>query len=209
MAFSISFLAYRPRIPTAVLSLASGAFLMLGMSGSPLAAGLPKHFHKNASRDIGSGLQCVAGTATDDDGMNGRAHVYVEDTRTHAIQWAASIPLRKGWYQNQATHCLGDGQKVYALVQSETTSQASLSQTFISVVTMNRMDGHIDSVSPVRVPGVHGAVSAWVGEEPEHFAKVDGKIVVTGEYLLMNNRDDIKPFIAHPEDITSTDASPP
>lgn len=207
MASSTPVFTSGPNKPASLLSIACGAVFMFGISGSLLAANLPKHFHKNASKDLGSGLQCVVGTATDEDGMNGRAYVYIEDTRTHTIRWTVPIPLRKDWYQNQATHCLGEDQKVYALVQSDTMSQASLSQTFISVVTLNRTSGHIDSVSPVKVPNVHGAISAWVDQDSGHFEQVDGKIVVSGEYLLTNNRDDIRPFTASPQEPSGNGAS--
>jgi hypothetical protein len=171
------------------------------------AASLPPHFQSNAKADVGPGLRCVVGNATDADGLNARAYVAVEDTKTHKVRWATAVPLDKNWYQNQATHCLGDGNRVLAVVQSDTTSEASLSQTFVDVVTLDAGTGRLESVDPVKVPNVHGATSTFVDAGESNFRLIDGKPVVTGQYFQVSNRDDIKPFIASPEHIAATSGS--
>lgn len=84
--------------------------VLIALAGGPVqarsAASRPAHFDSNAAVDLGDGLTCVVGNATDADGMNARAWVTVEDKATHKVRWATPVPLAKGWYQNQATHCL-------------------------------------------------------------------------------------------------------
>jgi len=162
------------------------------------AANLPPHFDANAKASIGHGLQCVVGNATDADGMNARAWVTVEDAKSHRVRWATAVPLDKNWYQNQATHCLSDGNRVLAVVQSDTMSEAATAQTFVEVATLDVATGHLESLDPVKIPGFHGAASMRVDNGEENFRLIDGKPVVKGQYFVLSNRDDIKPFSASP-----------
>jgi hypothetical protein len=184
----------RGRLTVTALMLAS----ILGGVPAISAASLPPHFQANAKSEAGPGLTCVAGSSTDADGMNARAFVVIEDTKSHKIRWATAVPLEKGWYQNQATHCLSDGGHVLAIIQSDTTSESTLAQTFVDVATFDTGTGRLTSTSPVKVPDVHGAVSAFVDSESSNFKLIDGKPVVTGQYFLLSNRDDMKPFTASP-----------
>lgn len=176
--------------------------LLASLCGPALAgssATVPAGFKAYATTDIGGHRQCVVGSATDDDGMNARAFVYVEDTATHKPQWVTPLPLgNPDWYQNRATHCLGDAGKVYALVQDDTQSQASLSQTFVTVATLDAASGKVQATQRVKVPEVKGGVSAWVNEGSDHFRLEGGKVVVTGEYFQTSDRDVHKPFTASP-----------
>jgi hypothetical protein len=168
------------------------------------AASLPPHFEANAKVDVGSGLRCVVGNATDADGMNSRAWVTVEDMKTHKVRWATPVPLDKNWYQNQATHCLSDGKRVLAVIQSDTMSEAATAQTFVEVATLDVGSGHLESLDPVKIPGFHGAASMRVDDGEDNFRLIDGKPVVKGQYFVLSNRDDIKPFSASPSPAVKT-----
>jgi len=196
-----------PRSSSAHRSLlAATAFLAVtaGTVQTSRAASLPQHFDINAKADVGPGLRCVVGNATDADGMNARAWVTIEDAKTHKLRWATPVPLDKDWYQSQATHCLGDGNRVLAVIQSDTMPEAATSQTFVEVATLDVATGHLESLDPVKIPGFHGAASMRVDNGDENFRMVDGKPVVKGQYFVLNNRDDIKPFSASPSPAVKT-----
>lgn len=183
------------------------AVASFGLAQVSHAASLPPHFQANAKADIGPTLRCVVGNATDADGLNARAWVSIEDTKAHKVRWATPVPLDKNWYQNQATHCLGDGNRVQAVIQSDTASETSLSQTFVDVATFDVATGRLQSVDPVKAPGAHGATSTFVDEGDANFQLVDGKPVVTGQYFQISNRDDVKPFTASPSPSPGTKAN--
>jgi|GEM_PF-6135934 len=177
----------------------------LGCAVASEAANLPLHFDTNATASMGKDLRCIVGNATDGDGMNARAWVTVEDAKNHNLRWATPIPLEKNWYQNQATHCLSDGNRVLAVIQSDTMSEAATSQTFVEVATLNAATGRIESLDPVKIPGFHGAASMRVDEGVENFQLVGGKPVVKGQYFALSNRDDVKPFSASPTPAVKVD----
>src|SRR3982751_5537261 len=77
-----SFTRHNLLVAAALLAASAGAVQ------TSQAANLPPHFDANANASIGQGFQCVAGNATDADGMNARAWVTVEDANTHKVRWA-------------------------------------------------------------------------------------------------------------------------
>ena len=162
------------------------------------AASRPAHFDANAAVDLGDGLACVVGNATDADGMNARAWVTVEDKATHKVRWATPVALAKGWYQNQATHCLKNGKQVQALIQSDTASEASTAQTFVDVASFDEATGRLLTVAPVTAPGVHGKVSLSVGKDTSNFRLKDGQPVVHGTWSMLPDRATDTPFTASP-----------
>lgn len=175
---------------------------VLALAGSHVetshAASRPAHFDANASFDLGGGFSCFVGNATDADGMNARAWVTVEDAKTHKVRWATPVPLAKGWYQNQATHCLKNGRQVQALIQSDTASEASTAQTFVDVASFDEATGRLLTVAPVTAPGVHGRVSLSVGKDTSNFRLKDGQPVVTGTWSMLPDRVTDTPFTASP-----------
>lgn len=179
-------------VATALLAASGGAVQ------TSRAATLPPHFEPNAKVDVGSGLRCVVGNATDADGMNARAWVVVEDIKTHKVRWATNVPLEKGWYQNQATHCLENGKKVQALIQSDTASEAATAQTFVDVASFDGTTGKLLSVEPVTAPGVHGKVSLTVDKAASNFQLKNGHAVVTGTWSMLPDRAEDTPFTASP-----------
>ncbi|URX62050.1 hypothetical protein KR767_18695 [Luteibacter anthropi] len=178
--------------------LAFSAVVSLGCASASQAASRPAHFDANASVDLGDGFTCVVGNVTDADGMNARAWVSIEDKVTHKVRWATPVPLAKGWYQNQATHCLKNGKQVEALIQSDTASEASSAQTFVDVASFDETTGRLSSVAPVTAPGVHGRVSLSVDKDGSNFRLKDGQPVVTGTWSMLPDRATDTPFTASP-----------
>jgi hypothetical protein len=180
----------------------SGPLLVLVLLlASPLvskAANVPAHFEKYAMTDLGSGLSCVVGAATKKgESSDGRAYVYLEESASHNIRWITPIPLRPGWYQNRASHCVAAGDSVYALVQSDTNAVPVLSQTLISIATLNQASGHLEANDIVKVPDLKGAHTVFVYDGAENFRFADGKIVVTGEWATKGDAVDTRtPFKA-------------
>lgn len=124
---------------------------LLAMWASPLvskAVAMPAHFTSYAMTDIGGGLRCIVGNTTDE-GLNGRAYVYVVALATHKVRWVTRVPLTPDSYQNRATHCLADDSKVYALDQTDTSYSQALPKTLVDVAVLDRVTGHINSAEKV------------------------------------------------------------
>lgn len=173
-------------------------FILSTMPFVSSAAKIPAGFESYAKVEAGEGLQCVVGDITDQDAMNGRAYVYLEEKKTHRIQWSVRIPLPPNRYQNRATHCLSDPGKIYVLVQSDTSQAQALSQTFVDVVTMDKTTGRIESTGRVIAAQAGRAPSTWVEAGAGNFRMENGKIVVTGKYFNLQDPDTRKSFTASP-----------
>lgn len=170
--------------------------LLVGMPLVCQAAKIPAGFDLYAKTDAGEGLQCVVGDVTDEDAMNGRAYIYLEDTRSHNVRWVTSVPLRPNRYQNRATHCLSDAGKIYALVQSDTSQAQALSQTFVDLVTLNEATGRIESTEKVIAGEAGRTPSTWVEAGAQNFRRDNGKLIVTGKYFNLQDPDARKTFTA-------------
>jgi hypothetical protein len=160
------------------------------------AASIPANFEKYATTDVGSGLRCVVGAVIKKGEMSdGRAYVYMEESASHKIRWITPIPLRAGWYQNRASHCVAAGDAIYALVQSDTNAVPVMSQTLVSIAALNRASGHMEPSDPVIASNLRGAHTVFVYEGAENFRFADGKIVVTGEWATKGDAADTRtPF---------------
>lgn len=161
------------------------------------AASVPAHFKSYSMTDIGGGLRCIAGDTTNE-GSDGRAYVYLVDLTSHKMRWITKIPLPPNRFQNRATHCLADGNKVYAVVQSDTSPSQALSQTFVDVATLDKSTGKLVSTAKVIAPEAGRAPSTWVDDGANNFRMENGKIVVTGQFFNLDNPDVRKPFTASP-----------
>jgi len=173
--------------------------MLLAAPAVSKAAQVPANFKPYATTDIGGGLSCVVGATTKHgEGLDERAYVYLEESASHQIRWITPIPLRPGWYQNRAAHCAAAGDSIYALVQSDTNAVPVLSQTLISVATLNAANGHLGTNDIVRVSDMKGAHTVFVYEGAENFRLEDGKIVVTGEWATKGDAADTRtPFQIH------------
>jgi len=156
-------------------------------------AEIPAGFSSYASESIGGNRQCVVGAATDEDGMNHKPVVYLAETSGRPV-WVRSLDLPADAHQGRATHCLGEGGALYLLLQSDTQSQQSLSQTLLHAVKLDAGSGATVARAELRVPGASGAMSAWVGEDPAGFAWRDGGLEVNGQYARSGERDRAQPF---------------
>ncbi|WP_153242505.1 hypothetical protein [Frateuria defendens] len=179
-----------PGLPLVALALLLAAPLV------SKAAKVPANFEKYATTDVGSGLSCVVGATTSKgESSDERAYVYLEESASHKIRWITSIPVRPGWYQNRASHCVAAGDSIYALVQSDTNAVPVLSQTLISIATLNQASGHMEANDIVKVPDLKGAHTVFVYDGAENFRFEDGKIVVAGEWATKGDAADTRtPF---------------
>ena len=148
----------------------------------------PANVDVYATTDIGGGQQCLAGAAADRDGMHERPVVYLARAGGGFL-WHTQLPIPPDYYQGRATHCAVRHDAVYVLVQMDTDSQQSTSQTLLRVVELDRRRGTLLASRDLAVPGVSSAYSAWVDEDGGHFGFAGGKLVISGTYELMSERD--------------------
>lgn len=160
-----------------------------------------KTFHLYGSTAVEGG-ECVAGDATKE-GMDGRAYVYLKDSKTRQPRWMTAIPLADAdMYQNRATHCIAMDGALFVLVQTDTNQATSLSQTLLSVTELSPATGKIISNQDVDIPGIDDAYSAWVEKGSKGFHEENGQIRIAGQYFMMENAEKRMPFTftvaAHP-----------
>lgn len=149
---------------------------------------LPPSVDIYAKTDIGSGQRCMTGARADDDGMNGKPVAYLGNSRG-AMAWHVTLPLPSNTYQARATHCAGTPSTLYVLVQGDTQSEQSLSQTLLEVVAINRSTGVVTASKPVDVPNIKATHTTWVEAGSSHFLARGGNLVITGKYALLSDRD--------------------
>ncbi|SDY19920.1 hypothetical protein SAMN04487939_101198 [Lysobacter sp. yr284] len=164
-------------------------------STAPMSTEIPQGFSSYASESIGDNKQCVAGTATDEDGMNQRPVAYLAQASGKPI-WTRVLDLPSDTYQSRATHCLRQGDALYVLLQSDTQPEQSLSQTLLRVVKLNLADGAVQAGADVVVPGAKGAYSARVDEGGKHLRWDNGNLVVSGQYFQLDAPDQRSDFTA-------------
>jgi len=160
------------------------------------AAKVPASFEQYATTDVGSGLSCVVGAITHKgEHSTERAYVYLEESKSHEVRWITAIPVRPGWYQNRASHCVAAGDVIYTLVQSDTNAIPVLSQTLISIAALDKISGHMRANDIVKVPDLKGAHTVFIDGGAQSFRFQDGKIVVVGEWATKGDAADTRtPF---------------
>lgn len=156
---------------------------------------IPQGFSSYASESIGDNKQCVAGAASDEDGMNQRPVAYLAQASGKPI-WTRTLDLPADTYQSRATHCLRQGDALYVLLQSDTQPEQSLSQTLLRVVKLNLADGTVRAGGDVVVPGAQGAYSALAEEGAKHLRWDNGNVVVSGQYFQLDAPDQRRDFSA-------------
>lgn len=180
-----------PAAPTSSATAAPAA----SASAAATETVIPAGFSSYASESIGDGRQCVVGAAVDEDGLNQKPVVYIEQTSGKPV-WTRVLELPKDTYQSRATHCLHQDNALYVLLQSDTQPQQSLSQTLLRVVELDAGNGALRGGADVTVSGVQGAYSALVGEGAQHLRWSDGQLVVAGQYFLLDAPDQRTDFQA-------------
>lgn len=150
---------------------------------------IPAGFSSYASESIGAGRQCVVGATVDEDGMNQKPVVYVEQINGKPV-WSRSLDLPADTQQSRATHCVAEGDALYVLLQSDTQpQQQALSQTLLRVVKLDAGNGAVRGAGDVAVAGAQGAYSAVVGEGAQHLRWIDDRLSVSGQYFLLDQPD--------------------
>lgn len=162
---------------------------------TPMSTQIPQGFSSYASESIGDNRRCVAGAATDEDGMNQRPVVYLAQASGKPI-WVHALALPADTYQSRATHCLRQGDALYVLLQSDTQPAQTLSQTLLRVVKLDLADGAMQAGGDVAVAGAQGAYSAQVDEGADRLRWENGGVVVSGQYFALDAPDQRKDFTA-------------
>ncbi|GGA38529.1 hypothetical protein [Dyella nitratireducens] len=153
-------------------------------AGAKLPSGVSVYAHET----IDNGQKCLVGAKSDQDGLNERPVVYLADA-TGGFTWHASLKIPADTYQGRATHCVASPAALFVLVQVDTQSEQSLSQTLLKVVKLDRKTGAVLATKDVAVPGVSAAYSASVDEGGDNFKAENGSLVIKGSYELMSDRD--------------------
>ncbi|MGF6709313.1 hypothetical protein QFZ41_000277 [Luteibacter sp. W1I16] len=125
---------------------------------------------------------CSVGSVGDEDGLNRRPYAEWSDARKGGVSWSKKLDIPELFYEGRATHCLRQRGSLFVLLQLDTYSQRSMSQDVLHLVKLRVSDGLIESDTEVLVPGVSGAYSAWVEEDPSSFREKQGEIVIVGKY---------------------------
>jgi hypothetical protein len=141
----------------------------------------PDHFTAYASQPVGDNRICVAGRTTDADGIHQKPVAYVAEQASKRVLWIARLDVPTDMYQSRATHCARHGDSLYLLLQSDTQSEQTLSQTLLRVVKLNAASGTMQLQKDVDVPA---AYSVWVDEGANRFAWNGDRLVITGHDLL-------------------------
>ena len=137
---------------------------------------LPAHFSAYKSEAIGNTQHCIVGASTDEDGMYEKPVAYVLGANKRK-RWVAQLDVPADMYQARATHCARRGNTLFVLVQSDTQSGQSLSQTALYVVQINVATGKVQLQHEVIVPD---AYSAWVDKDSLNFLWRANRLVITG-----------------------------
>lgn len=138
---------------------------------------LPNRFTAYTSESIDKHRLCVVGTITDEDSMNQKPVVYVAEATSKRVLWMTRLDLPADMYQSRATHCTRHGNALFVLLQSDTQSEQTLSQTLLRVVRLDAESGTVQLQRDVDVPT---AYSAWVDEGSIHFQWNGDRLVITG-----------------------------
>jgi len=155
---------------------------------------LPANFTSYASESIGKNILCHVGAVTGDDGMNQKPIAYAENVQSKQVLWVAKLNLPPDSFQSRATHCTSSGDSTFVLLQSDTQSEQTLSQTLLRVVKLETKTGALQAQRNVDVPK---AYSAWVDEGASHFQWQGNALVVSGNYRLSSDNDSQAQFTVH------------
>jgi hypothetical protein len=179
-----------PSIDAPSFSTGKGYATVTTKSASPspskeLHRNVPQGFSSYAVETISNNNQCVVGAVVDDDGTNQKPFVYVVDPRTKQVAWSEELDLPANTYQSRATHCLESDGSLFVLLQSDTQSEQTLSQTLLRVEKLNVNDGSLKGSEDISLPSVNGAYSAWVDDEKASFHIEKNLIAVSGHYYKL------------------------
>lgn len=153
---------------------------------SRAAASIPAYFSEYASEPFSTGQRCVVGATTDNDGMNQRPVAYVVGAKGKQLVWVDKLMLPPNTFQSRATHCTSSDHSLFVLLQSDTQSEQTLSQTLLRVVKIDPATGSVQMQQNIEL---HGALSIWVDEGPSHFQWKGNALIVSGNERLQSSPD--------------------
>ena len=159
-----------------------------------VALKVPANFTSYASESIGRNLLCHVGAVTGDDGMEQKPVVYAENEKDKKILWVKHLQLPPNTFQSRATHCAGSGDAAFVLIQSDTQSEQTLSQTLLRVVKLNADTGALITQQDLNVPK---AYTAWVAEGAGRFKWQGNAMVIAGNYRPSSDDANQPEFTAH------------
>lgn len=141
-------------------------------------ARVPASFSEYASAPMSNGGRCVVGATTDDDGMNERPIAYATPANGKQPSWVDEFSLPSHVFQSRATHCASSDRALFVLLQSDTQSEQSLSQTLLRVVRIDPATGKVQAKRDIQIPGTY---STWVTAGPSHFRWNGNSLIVSGQ----------------------------
>ena len=174
------------------LSSAAASSSQRPSSSATVAPALPPDVQLYATSDAGVNRQCMVGATTDETGMNQKPVVYLREQGRFA--WKRDLPLPRNTFQARATHCAATANKLFVLVQGDTQSEQTLSQTLLEVVELDEADGKTLAVRSIDVPNVSAAHTTWVEKGSDKFRLQGGSLMVAGRYALLSDRDKVSDF---------------
>ena len=161
-------------------------------SSEVVAPQLPPDVQLYATTDAGANRQCLVGAATDETGMNQKPVVYLREQAKFA--WKRDLPLPRDTFQARATHCVATANELFVLIQGDTQSEQTLSQTLLELVELTKADGRTLATRSIDVPNVSVAHTTWVEKGNGNFRLRGGSLMVTGRYALLSDRDKMSGF---------------
>ncbi|WP_324908591.1 hypothetical protein [Lysobacter sp.] len=160
-----------------------------------VASVIPETFQSYVSSRVGNDWVCEAGAVTDEDGLSQRPLAYLRDAGGR-VKWVREMDLPADTFQARATGCIRDGNRLFVLLQADTQSSQTLSQTLLSVAALEVEDGAVTQVRDVVPPQVNGPYSAWVDDADSGFRVVDGNLSVSGHYFRMEDPENRRTFVS-------------
>lgn len=158
---------------------------------APKAEGtkLPANVDVYASVKLGGGWRCEVGAEQVGDLLREVPVVYLGKPG-HGFAWHARLRIPEHFYQGRATHCVASGGRVYVLVQLDTDSRRSMNETVLRVAALNEKTGARITSRSVEIPEVSSSFyTSWVKEGRDHFRLKGNRLVISGEYELMSDRN--------------------
>jgi len=163
-------------------------------ASTAVALKVPANFTSYASESIGGNVLCHVGAVTGDDGMEQKPVVYAENQKDRKILWVKQLALPPNTFQSRATHCSGSGDAAFVLLQSDTQSEQTLSQTLLRVVKLNADTGALITQQDLNVPK---AYTTWVAEGAGQFKWQGNALVIAGNYRTSSDDANQPEFTAH------------
>lgn len=137
---------------------------------------------------VGNRQLCEVGAKLQGDLLRERPVAYLGNAEGSFV-WQVALPIPPHFYQGRATHCVASARTVFVLLQLDTSSQQSMNQTVLQVVTLDRGTGVRTAMREVDVPGVVEPYTSWVPPGVQHFRLQGGQLMIAGNYEVLSQRN--------------------